>query len=410
MFFKLRGFVGKSAQYSLVFFIFYFILCVIKISTFASVGRFWAEEGAVFYPAIYNSEALYGLFFIFNGHIELVTNFLVLISTLFKLENAPLATTYLSLLFQSLPVIVLLKYRDQFELNNVKIFFVLLIMVGLPQSAEVFANTINLHFHFSILAALVLAVNEQKNISKLALRFMLFLSGISGVPANFLLPIFALEAYRTKDRERINQFLIISSTAALQLVLLIHNGVGGSQRNFLSDFSVIFLAPFSQTLISPFFGFRTGDQLSLIIKEARSYELGSILFVSLLAIPVAWFAKRIFDNRNRGLSILFISAVLLVVMNIFASLGDKSGLISAAAGGRYFYATNVLLIICFFGSFTFEKMLMKIIVVVIFSTSSVHIRHNFAGPNWRDALIEWNRNPDAGLQIWPAGWKMHLNN
>ena len=409
MIFKIKSRIEKFEKYSLLAFLFYLVLSLIKISAFADVGRFWAEEGAVFYPSISSSKILGGLFFIFNGHIEFVTNLLVLISTIFELKNAPLVTTYLSFLVQTLPVIVLLKYRDQFGLNNVRIYFVLLVMVGLPQSAEVFANTINLHFHFSILAALILAITVQEVGAKLIMRLMLFLSGISGVPANFLLPLFAFEAFRTREKERVIQFVIILSTTIIQLALLVHNGVGGSDRNFFSDFSVILLAPLAQTLISPFLGFRTGDQLSVVINGARLFELGSVFFVSLCVIPVVWFAIKIFEKKSRQINVISISAMLLVIMNIFASLGDKISLISAAAGGRYFYATNVLLIICFCSLFNLNKILTKLLILMILATSLVNVRHNFTGPYWASALSEWNNDSEAGLKIWPAGWKMNLD-
>jgi hypothetical protein len=405
---KIKIWAGNYDKCLLVPFLFYLILSLIKISKFSAVGRFWAEEGAVFYPSIFTSKVFDGLFFVFNGHIEFVTNSLVLISTLFDLKNAPLVTTYLSLLVQSLPVIVLLKFRQQFKLNNLRIYLILVVMVGLPQSAEVFANTINLHFHFSILAALILAVSVHGFGSKLILRLMLLLSGASGVPANFLLPLFAFEAFRTKEKERIIQFLIILATTTFQLIMLAHNGVDGSKRNFFSDFSVIVLAPLAQTLISPLFGFSVADKLSIVINDARLLDLGSVFFVFVCCIPLVWFLIRIIEKNSRAINILSVSAIFLVFMNIFASLGGKSALISAASGGRYFYATNVLLFISFCSCLGFEKALTKLFVIMIFATSFSNIRHNFAGPNWEAAMLEWNGNSETGLKIWPAGWEMKL--
>ena len=150
----------------------YIGLSLVKMHGYLTEGRFWAEEGSGYYNGIQNLSFFKGLIFVFHGHLTLATNLVVSISALFDFKYAPLVTTYAFFLLQSIPVIVLLFYRENFGINWWGTIGFVLILVGLPQSAEVWANSTNLHFHFSLLAAIIAIMEIGTNYPKILFRII----------------------------------------------------------------------------------------------------------------------------------------------------------------------------------------------------------------------------------------------
>src|SRR5258706_8595137 len=180
---------------------FYATLSLVKMRAFLLEGRFWAEEGAIFFVQISGLPLLERFFFLYYGHLELATNAVIAISTLVPLRLAPLVTTHLSFVLQSIPVALLIAYRGRLGVPAWGILPLLLIVVGLPQAGEVWATSVNLHFHFSLLAAIIAAIEIGPGYPRILFRGLLALSGLSGIPANFLAPVFLGLAIRTGERE-----------------------------------------------------------------------------------------------------------------------------------------------------------------------------------------------------------------
>jgi len=61
----------------------YFVAAAIKSWSFIQDGRFWGEEGTIFYPNISSSSFIEGVLFVYNGHIELWTNLIIKIASIF---------------------------------------------------------------------------------------------------------------------------------------------------------------------------------------------------------------------------------------------------------------------------------------------------------------------------------------
>ncbi len=393
--------------FEIIAIIIYLIFGLIKMRAYMGTGRFWAEEGSQFYRDMANQHSLDNIFYIFHGHLELVTNLIVYASTFVDLRSAPLITTYASFAVQLIPMYFIIRYRKALSLTHTGTLFVIIIAVGLPQAQEVWANSINLHFHFGLLAALIAAVNPDEGPPKWVSRLLLIIAGLSGIPANFLAPIFGLVALRTQETERKIQFLIIALTTVLQLILLATHHSETGQREYLSTPLAFWLAPVAQSVTSPLFGPDAGEQLAMILREALQLKSSRILFAIFFSVPLIYIFS-IGINNNNSTRIIVASGAILLFMCIFSAIGDKKSLISAASHGRYFYASNVIFSIALFASHKNYKSLVSIFLFVLLASSLLNSNKYLAGPDW-ESNFEQTRDPaNLKYDIWPTGWSMIL--
>ncbi len=129
----------------------YMLFSLLKMRKYILDGRFWAEEGVFFYTDISKLDFIDSVFYIFNGHLEIFTNITVLISTIFPFKYAPLITTYISLFLQSIPIFLIIYFYKMLSFSRLGLIFFIIIYCSIPQSNEVWTNSINLHFFFSFL-------------------------------------------------------------------------------------------------------------------------------------------------------------------------------------------------------------------------------------------------------------------
>jgi hypothetical protein len=389
--------------------ILYLALSAIKMRRFFESGRFWAEEGAFFYRDLSNASASDAIFYLFNGHIELMTNLIVYSSTLAKIENAPLITTHASMWIQATPVLFLIWHHRALSLSFFGLLSVVVLAAGIPQASEVWANAINVHFHCSILAALIAATPVQNGFSKWVSRILLVMAGMSGIPANFLVPLFLWQAFKSKDRERWIHFSILSLTAIIQLSCLALSGFQSGDRSYLLSPWIFWLAPVMQSIVSPMFGVHAGDQIAKILLGATQWRHGALLLAAVLSAPLLALFYRVYKTQTESSKVLLVSASLLTFMSLMTALGDKQALVSAAGGGRYFYAPNFLLAIVVFSTFKWKEPVFKVLSCVLLASCLVGVWGGFRGPAWEENFSSDQRTQPGVYRIWPEGWVMDLN-
>ncbi|MBV1920620.1 MAG: hypothetical protein KUG73_08045 [Pseudomonadales bacterium] len=395
---------NRSIQ-TLSFFVFYLALSAIKSRSFLLEGRFWAEEGAVFYPGVQNN-----FWFLFNGHLELPTNIVVYLSTLVDLKYASLVTSYLSFAFQSIPIVMLVVYREQFKIKRFALLAVLIISVGLPQSNEVWANAVNLHFHFALLVALIAALPFTDNYPKKTVRGLLFLSGLSGVPANFLVPIYLLRIGCVKNNEVRIQAAILVCTTIIQLTLLFFNYSPSDARGLSFEPAIIMLALASQQIISPLVGSGAAELITHALRSTLSWGIDFIMLFVLACSSVLFLYKRIMFSRVHGAIALSLCGLVLTVASLTTALGDKIDFISPWGHGRYLYAPNILFFLSLglIVSAVRQRVLYTVLCLACVASAVYGVKSAFYGPNWNDAYARAKKLSVTTVEIWPPGWGMPM--
>jgi hypothetical protein len=385
----------------------YTALALVKMRGYAIEGRFWAEEGTMFYADFYDRSWIDRLFYLVYRHLMLPANIVVAASMLVPMKLAPLVTTWLSFAMQSIPVVLIAAWRTRLGLSRAGVLAVVVILAGLPQAAEVWANAVNLHFHFSLVAAIIAAASTDRGYPRWTARSLLALSGLSGVPANFLAPVFLGVALVTKDRERWIHFGIIAATAALQGLLLITQSGTTGERSFSLDPRDYWLPIVAQQVLSPLFGMRLGDALATILRRVLDNEAWPFVLAVMCSIPIGLLFVAAWRERSRTFWTLLAASLTLALMSIVASLGEKIELISAAGHGRYFYVPDVLLAILLFSAFGKVRYAsVRLVLAVLLVGSLVRVPSRAVGPAWTAAYERAMAEHAADIDIWPVGWKM----
>ncbi len=290
------------------------LVLVIILKTPAAIvtdGRFWMEEGSFFFQRICPRGLVEGFFYVHEGRLELPANVLVSLSRLAGLEKAPLVTAYGSLVLQSLPLILLVLQRRRLDLGALACAILVVLHACLPQADEVWANAINLHFHFSLLAALVLMLpTQQTRPWRWSMRAAALASGLSGAPACVLAPLFVWRAWREKDNERGIQAVLIATAALLQLMLQL-TADDLSPRQFSIDFEQFGIIVATQQFLAPLFG--VGHVMEWLTPLRRNAG-GEFAALPLILSAVAAYACFFGATYRRGAASLhgLVGAVLLV--------------------------------------------------------------------------------------------------
>lgn len=386
------------------------VLSTIKMRAYIPDGRFWAEEGKYFYGEISSRDGLSGLFYLFNSHLEFMTNLVVWLSTLVDFETAPRVTTLLSWVLQLLPIALVIHYRDLLKLSFPRTLFFVFAVSAIPQSAEVWANSINLHFHFALLTGIIAILPVISPGQAWLFRGLLLLAGLSGIPANALFPVLALIAFQTKSREKWVQTGILGMTALVQLAILISHGFSGSERSLATDPRLFWFVLVAQHFVSPLLGKALGRKLIEPMQDTATSNFASDEWSGWIvaAIATALYGVLIYSilrSRNKMAFYSVLAGLWLAAFCLLVSVGDRSTFISTFVGGRYFFASNLLLVLGILLHIPqLSQRAAMAIVAIWFLALAPGVKSYLGGKPWREALQESGRAQSETVETWPKGW------
>jgi hypothetical protein len=290
---------------------------------------------------------------------------------------------------------------------------------AIPQSPEVWANSINLHFHFALLAGLIAVLPSPGGRQAWLFRFLLLLAGLSGIPANSLLPLFIVIAARSRRRERWLQAGILAATSVLQVALLAVHGLTAEGRDIVTEPLVLWLSVLAQHVVSPLLGIKLAGQailrFNLLVTDSPvAWALAFAITAAYVSLWVLVIRRRSTTNAMTSAWCLA-AALLLAVFCVLTSLGNRIVLVSAETGGRYFYASNVLLLLGVLlaipeaGRPATRRAITRTwrAVFAVWTLLAWHgLRNHIPGPAWPEAVDKAQREGAAQIEIWPRGWTM----
>jgi len=303
---------------NLLIFITAVILIVMRHVDFFISPRFWAEEATqYFYDAYMNGPS--ALVQAHKGYYSIVPTVSAYFATLVPLEHAPLVTTIFAFFVQVIPFYLIYISRSEYFNTSLKKLLASLIILFVVHTPEIWLNAITSQFHFVIIVFILLLENKD-NIPKSKRYWFYFLtlvSGLSGVPANILAPLFLYNYLITKQKENLYLFGIFILTTSIHLVFIL-----------------------------------TADRIGQIHDDITFYVIGNI-FVSLFQYPIFYSWKIGIEtiiilplfyiiikclSPKKYFEIFFVSAFLLTTIMILTSWGMKGGI-------RYMYAPSIIMIL-----------------------------------------------------------------
>jgi hypothetical protein len=380
------------------------------------IGRFWAEEGHVFFARAWDMPPAQALFTPFGGYLNLLANAAPLLARwILPLPFAPYLTIAIALLVQLCPPLLLLTARDAWlQPRHIRLAALLLVLL-VPASEEIWLQTLHCQFELTLCCAIILSLDITPGKIALLRLGLLALAPLCGPTAIALVPLFMLRTIIDRSRGRAIQTATLCLAAAIQL-LLFFRAVPGRGYSFNPFLLLCVLTV--RHLETPFLGVLHAEMVAAAIHARlaagyipRRATVLPILAFGALAVTTLW------HRHARAARWLYGAAALIAAASYFGAIGGASALIDARIGERYTFVPQALLGLTLLAlAATTQRWTARtswFAVVWLLTVGAWEFVHPWPlisdGPAWRKEVALWRADPAHALQIWPAGWSVKLD-
>ena len=195
----------------------------------------------------------------------------------------------------------------------------LLLLLVAPANPEVYLNSINSQSVLCAAAGIVLISEPGGCADRLGKWVVLGLAGLSGVAATFLAPLFWVQWWLERRRERLTQALILSACALVQFVF-ISRGMAQDQRHLRFNSTAMVGAAYAKFIAMPLAPARPASrhlaQLRQTAEETGALP-GWVWFVT--AAGCAAFLLVCWRSGNRAALLLAAAAVWVGLLSFCGS-------------------------------------------------------------------------------------------
>ncbi len=371
-------------------------------------GRFWAEEGAVYFINGRNLTWADALFAVHTGYLNLAASIATLLAArVVPLQWAPWISTSFALLIQLCPPLLLLTSGVPWLMNRSAMVLALLMLLATPRSGEVWLNAITSQFHLSLCAALILALSLRRGYVGRFRVALLVLASLSGPVATLLAPLFILRAYFERSWFRMVQGVILGIGGALQLAMILLHPEPARQIGISPRLLAIVI--YEKNILLPFLGTAATERLAPHL--TADVVAGKTLWAPLLicggcVVAIVWAAWR---SRNTEVRWLLSAGVVMMSASYFAALGQHVELLNVTFGDRYGYAPSALFGLALLGiARTIGGWPRGIAVILLCWVIWIGTHEYFVpgsafadGSSWRTEVAKWQADPLYQVRWWP---------
>lgn len=415
-------YLQKDFKFKILTFICCILIIIIRCPELFINPRLFAEEGPFYFSNAFhysNTNQWYkGLTYISIGYFSLWPNIATTIAAnFFTLEKAPLVTTLFAFVIQIAPIwIVLFGFSDFWETKIQKLLLVLIILF-VPISVELWLTTITSQFTFGLIAFLIL--HSKIESKKWIYRTLLIIGGLTGILTCLLTPFFILRGYFNKSKERRIQAIILTICTLFQLFIVYNNTI---QRPPISNLILhnIIWAPIAQSLGYLVLGYHGSSIFYTLYKFAITNHF-FFLFSSLIIVTnLIVFAILIKYSKIKNLDkFTFLGSYFTILyISLIGALDDNY--IQIGVGSRYFFIPNIILATFLLSSINYklikEKLLsQKLDLFFIFLMISIfwgmlkfpnkNWISNKNCPTWKAEVRKWRQDNNYELQNCPSDFQ-----
>jgi hypothetical protein len=403
----------------------YVFVLVIRAPWVLVRGRFWAEEATVYFAYAWSHSFLEALTAPHLGYYNLVANVGSVLATHVPLESAPRPTTALALLIQVIPAAVILFTSIPGLGTPLRKGGALLLLLVVPANPEIYLNSINSHFLLCAATGLVLVSEHGGRADRVGKWLLLGLAGLSGVVSTFLAPLFWVQWWLERRRERLVQASILSACALLQLGF-ISRAVERDERHLRFNSTAMVGAAYAKFIAMPLAPTERVNQHVAQLRatvEATGSLPGWVWVMT--AVGCAAFLLVCWRSGSRTAMLLAAAAIWVGLLSFSGSreaATDQKLLAHLTHALRYYYAPQFFLFLALLAAVapgTNLPFLLRgpaaawlagalLMGMVNFARGPIDWPLIFSGPPWGPQIEQWRRNPSKPLAVWPAGWRFNL--
>jgi hypothetical protein len=414
-----NGLVNLARFWRVGPFICYLVLLCSRLPIVVRHGRFWAEEGTLYFHNAWTLSWHAALFRPEVGYLSLVANVSALAARwLVPLERAPHVTTDIAIAVQALPVLILCTARDEW-LRRPSILFAAALLFALPAGCdEVWLNTPNSQFHIAVAVALCLVLQMPLSQAGRIARAVLVLLGPLCSPITCgLLPLFVARAALTRERARAVQAACLAVGGVIQLAVYLDHRM--PERGGPMGTSVFLSVLFAKNLVLPFLGSKSGELLARDVWNLLGKGIQPFweMFAAVIAFATLLGAALLRWRDRQEPLWFFLSAGTLAIVSYYASLGQHVDLVGTMGGNRYAFAPNMLgalAVLSLIGQVSdrVSRVSCAAIIWLLAIGFQDYVDPQMptlvTGPSWIDGVKNWRSNPSNPIPIWPTGWEVRL--
>jgi hypothetical protein len=379
-------------------------------------GRFWAEEGSIFYRHAWNEPIWQAAWEPYGGYLNLVANCgSILARWSLPLQFAPYATISVGLFFQLLPSMFLITARDHWlrpwQARTASLLLVLL----MPGSEEVWLQTLHCQFELALCCGIIVSLEARRGVAAGMALCVLVLAPLCGPASIALWPLFIARLFFERTPTRLLQCSAIGAGSVVQIFFFLSSPPGRAYAlHPFINLSVISLKHFA----IPFLGIHGAEAVNTSIRA--TFVSGHIPIIPTLLPPLILGPLALILLR-RGLGypgIWFFTAFLLTAsICYFGAIGGGLALLDVLGNQRYVVLPQLLLELSILSlaatRHTRVALVSRVAVawlLIVGLTNYWTVNPLVAnGPAWRPEVAAWKANPNHLLQIWPDGWTTQLS-
>jgi hypothetical protein len=385
------------------------VLVAARIPDVFLTGRFWAEEGALFYRNALLAPWWVALTTVHTGYVNLIANTATLFAAhVAGLENAPRVTATIGLAVQLLPAIVLATGGLTWLRSNWILAVALLIIATPPASEEVWINSITSQFHMMLAAALVLMAEPTRGWVRWFYLGILILAPLTGPGAIMLAPLFVLRAVLDRSPRRIEQAAVLVTASLVQFTVIVLHPEPA--RAYPMSPGLLASVMYVKHVLVPLAG-PWSERMALAVHDAAERGRWPVRALVLPPVLFASFAVAVGASRYKELAWPFAAGLVFALLSYFGAVANKpTDLLYWWVGGRYSYAPAVLFgltalgLACETRSFAYAARALVPWILIVGLLNYFRVLPSFAsGPDWQREVAAWRAGSTDTLRFWPDG-------
>jgi hypothetical protein len=378
-------------------------------------GRFWAEEGRIYFHNAWVMPWWQALLRPAVGYLNAAANLAGLLARLAPLRQAPHVANAIALLLQTLPVVLLATARDAWLRNPIVLTAGALLLATPPLQEEVWLNIANSQVHIGLATALCLALEVPRSRAAAWVACgCLLLAALCSPVTVALVPLFLARGALERSLPRLIQAACLTAGAIVQFSVFYYPM---ESRTFELTPGILFAVVMVKQLAVPFFGAATALHLAAVIHQRvlqGHYPLVATLAVSSTS---AILLTAIILRRNAVAAWMFFAAAALACFAYYGALDSGPNQIDVISAQRYGFAPNCLLALTLLAlaaeSTGRIRWAARGLTLWLMTVAAIHtVQPNVAvfgqGPSWKAEVSSWQKDHSHRLAIWPNGWFMEL--